>query len=159
MAFQFLTCQSRCEFFLHESQNVLNSKLCMSIDVLYLEEEKENTYMCKFLHVKCQKLAETLLKTHKSFRVKVRLWSILDYDPLVINGNTIQERAKYHHSHTLFSQSKPCFCTANAQVNCMDGCIFLRVLNSEHNCKRAFVAGRAGRQKTLCGKWTLYPQE
>ena len=60
-------------------------------------------------------------------------------------------------THTLSSPKvNRVFCTANAQVNCMDGCIFLRVLNSEHNCKRAFVAGR---QKTLCGKWTLYPQE
>ena len=47
---QFLTCQLTCGFFLHKSDYMSYSKLWGSIDM--------HIFVCKFLHVKCQKLCQ-----------------------------------------------------------------------------------------------------
>jgi hypothetical protein len=52
MSFQFLVCQLTCDFFLHKSQYVSISRMCVSIDVHF--------FLCKFLRVKREKLAKTL---------------------------------------------------------------------------------------------------
>jgi hypothetical protein len=52
MSFQFLVCQLTYDFFLHKSQYMSISRMCVSIDVHF--------FLCKFLRVKREKLAKTL---------------------------------------------------------------------------------------------------
>ena len=61
-------CQLTCGFVLDKSHYMSKSRLCMSIDVHFV--------LCKFLCVKCQKLAKTLSNMYTGGEVGRDDWSI-----------------------------------------------------------------------------------
>ena len=64
MLFQFLVCQLTCAFFLHKSQYVSTSKMCVSIDV--------HLFFVQVLRVKTEKLAKTLSNIYTGWRFRPR---------------------------------------------------------------------------------------